>query len=117
MKANNLLITFIVVLGIITDSYSQEVEFKASRMDVKDNGNIIFAYDSETIIADKNINIISNKVKYSKDNDILVFTDDVIIEDKENNVKVISNEIIYEKKKDLIYSLIEANFMLMKNMR
>ena len=45
---------------------SQEVEFEASKMDVKENGNLIFAFNSTTIIPLEKIKIRSDKVTYNK---------------------------------------------------
>ena len=93
---------------------SQEVEFEASKMDVKENGNLIFAFNSTTIIPLEKIKIRSDKVTYNKKSDIITFTDNVIFNDELNNIDITSNKIIYKKKENLIYSE-DKTFIIIEN--
>ena len=90
--------------------FSEEIEFDAEKIDVKKNGNLIIAYNSDTTISDKNITVSSGKVSYDKSNNKIIFKDDVIFLDNSNGLTVESDEIIYEKVKDIIYSSKETNF-------
>ncbi len=112
MKISKLFINLIIFFFIFFEAISQEIEFKASEMDVKNDGNIIFAYFSETVIPEKNITINSNKVKYNKKTNILVFKDKVILTDKDNNVIVNGEEIIYMKDKDIFHSIGDTKFFI-----
>ncbi len=104
MKNNKIIINLIIILIGFTNACSEEVEFKAKNIEIKENGNKVFAYNSETIISKEKIRIISNKVRYNKVDDILVFTNQVQFDDKKNDVVIQGKEIRYEKKKNLIYS-------------
>ena len=73
-------------------------------MDIKDGGDTILAYFSETKIPDKKIDINSNKVNYNKKSENIIFSDKVTLKDNENLISIESNKIKYEKKKDLVYS-------------
>ena len=100
---------YITILFLFTflfkEVHSKEIKFEASDMDIKDNGNVIFAYDSKTIIPLKKIEIESKKVKYIKDKNIITFSNDVIFKDNNNNIIIRSPQIIYERNKNLIYSV------------
>ncbi len=104
----------IFIIFICTEVFSQEIEFEASKMDIKDNGNIIFAYNSKAIIPLEKIEITSNKAKHNKETEVTIFTDNVIFKDKINNVIIESNRIIYNKIKNLIYSN-DATYMVVKD--
>ena len=104
MKNNKLIIVTIVFSFIILESFSQDIKFKAEKLDVKNNGNTVTAFKSETIIPEKNIKIKSEKVNYQKKEEIIVFSKNIIFEDKINNLLIKSEKIKYEKLKDIIYS-------------
>ena len=99
------------------NTFSQEIKFEASNMEVKDNGNILFGYETETFIPLDDIEVKSNKVKYIKNENILIFTDEVIFEDKKNNIVIQSPQITYEKDKDLIYSIGKTKFYILYKKR
>ena len=88
----------------MTNVYAQEISFQALEMDIKEEGNLIIAFNSETDIPSENLKIYSDKVQYNKKTDIIIFTKNVVINDLENDVKINSNRVIYEKKKNLIFS-------------
>ena len=46
--------------------YSQDVEFESSNIEFKDEGNLIFAFNSKTLIQSQDIIIESDKVIYNK---------------------------------------------------
>ncbi len=104
MKIKNLIIISFIFFMFFKEAFSNEINFEASDMDIKDNGNIIFAYNSKTIIPLKKINIVSKKVKYIKDKNIVIFSDRVIFNDEANNIIIKSPKITYERDKNLIYS-------------
>tara|TARA_B100000886_G_scaffold339289_1_gene304323 strand:+ start:3177 stop:5570 length:2394 start_codon:yes stop_codon:yes gene_type:complete len=104
MKIKNLIIILFLSFLFLKEGFSNEIDFEASEMDIKDNGNIIFAYNSKTIIPKKKINIVSKKVKYIKDKNIVIFSDNVVFYDEVNNIIIKGPKITYERDKDLIYS-------------
>ena len=99
MKIKNLLFILFLYNILITNVYAQEISFQAIEMDIKEDGNLIIAFNSETDIPSENLKIYSDKVQYNKKTDIIIFTKNVVINDLENDVKINSNRVIYEKKK------------------
>ncbi len=114
MKIKNFIIFIFLFIILIPKLLAQEVQFEASNMEIKDNGNTIFAYNSNTILPNKNINIKSKSVRYDKKKNIIIFTDEVIFNDIEKNIIIESDKIIYEKLKNLIYSKGSTNFNIKK---
>ena len=62
--------------------FSQEIKFDAENIDVKENGNLMIGYNSNTNIPGENININSEKAEYNKNKGLLIFTENVIIKMK-----------------------------------
>ena len=97
MKNNKLIIITIVLSFICLKTFSQDIKFKAEKLDIENNGNNLTAINSETVIPEKNLEIKSEKVNYKKKEEILIFTKNVLFEDKINNLSVQSEKIKYEK--------------------
>ena len=100
------IITTLILISIFSffNTFSQEIYFEASNMEVKEDGNVVFGYNSTTNIPSDNIKINSKKVKYIKDKNIVIFSGDVILEDNFNEVVIYSPKITYEKDNNFIYS-------------
>ena len=64
MKNKKLLITIIIYFILSVNLFAQEIKFQAEKMDIKDEGNLIIAYNSNTHIPKDNVNIISENVIY-----------------------------------------------------
>ena len=77
--------------------FSQEIKFKAEKMEVGENGKLIIGYNSNTDIPEDNINIFSKKVEYNKNKSLVIFTDKVFFYDKKNNIVIEGDKIIYDK--------------------
>ena len=105
MKISKLLLISIITFIAFTNMlFSQEIKFKAEKMEVGENGKLIIGYNSNTDIPEDNINIFSKKVEYNKNNSLVIFTDNVFFYDKKNNIIIEGDKIIYEKNKNLIFS-------------
>ena len=74
-------------------------------MDIKNDGDLILAYNSKTNIPESDLEIISNKVEYFKDKNFIIFTGDVILVDNKKNILIKSNKINYDKNIDLAKSI------------
>ena len=81
MKNKKLLIITIIYFILSVNLFSKEINFKAKKMDIKDGGDTILAYFSETKIPDKKIDINSNKVNYNKKSENIIFSDKVTLKD------------------------------------
>ena len=108
MKIKFIILIILISFFLNKKTFASEVEFDASKIDVKNNGNLILGYDSNTIIKSKKINIYSDKVEYDKKKNILIFKDNVNLFDNVNELEVQSNELIYYKDRDLINSVGET---------
>ena len=104
MKVKILFIKFTVFFFIISVSLAEEIKFKADSMNLKNEGNLVIAYNSETILPKKKLTITSNKVEYDKKKDEVVFTGNVFFQDKNKNFIIQGNKIKYNKLKDYLYS-------------
>ena len=105
MKTKILIVNIIILITFIPYLLSKEVDFETSNMDVLENGNIIFAYDSTAKIPSKKVKIISDKAKYDKIKNFFIFTGNVKFYDNENNLVVRSDEVTYDQNKDLIHCI------------
>ncbi len=105
MKINKLL-NFIAILFFLVSFkvFAEEVEFQASNIEVKNDGNIILAYETKTNIPDKSVVIESEEAEYNKKNQIIIFKKNVYFQDLKNNLIIKGDKITYEKSKDKIYS-------------
>ena len=114
MKIKNLIIFICLIFILIPELFAEEVEFEASNMEIKDNGNIVFAYNSNTSIPNKNIYIKSKNVKYDKKKNIIIFTGKVLFNDTAKDIIIEGDKIIYERLNNLIYSKGSTNFNIKK---
>ena len=104
MKIKKILIILLSSVFFTFNTSSEEVNFQASNMDLKDNGNIVIGYNSITTIPSDKVDIKSKKATYIKNKNLIIFTGKVILTDRSNNIVINSPKITYERNKDLIYS-------------
>ena len=100
-----LFLTYILILFFLFfKAVSEEVEFEALKIDIKEDGNIVFAENSKTIIPAEKIRITSDKVKYDKKTDIILFTKNVVFNDLISDIIIKGNKVTYNKSENLIFS-------------
>ena len=104
MKIKKIILNILLLLFINTNTFSDEIVFESSDLEIKNNGNIIFAKETYVKIPNKKINIKSKKAEYYKSKKIIIFKDDVYFEDLENKIEIFSNEITYNENKNIIFS-------------
>ena len=80
MFIKKILLNFIIISFFICNSYSEEIQIESENINVKDDGNLIYAINSNIFIPSKQIKIYSDKAEYNKKN-IIIFTDKVFFED------------------------------------
>ena len=105
MKINKLFLKTLIIFFVVFKVHSSEINFEAKKMDIKNDGDLILAYDSKTNIPESDLEIISNKVEYFKDKNFIIFTGDVILVDNKKNILIKSNKINYDKNIDLAKSI------------
>ena len=62
MKIKFIILIILISFFLNKKTFASEVEFDASKIDVKNNGNLILGYDSNTIIKSKRGNSITNNI-------------------------------------------------------
>ena len=82
MIISKLILKTILFFFILYSSSHSEVKFEASKIDLKENGNIIEATDSRTILSLKKISISSYKAIYNKEKKFIEFSSNVFFSDK-----------------------------------
>ena len=104
MKIKKFLVYTFILFFACFKVIAEEVEFEASKLDIKDDGNIIIAYNSKTLIPSEKVKITSDKARYNKNTEIILFTKNVIFKDLINNIVIKGSKVTYNKDKNLIYS-------------
>ncbi len=104
MKIKTFLTYILILFFSFFKAISEEVEFEALKIDIKEDGNIVFADNSKTIIPAEKIRIISDKVRYDKKTDIILFTKNVVFYDLISDIIIKGNKVTYNKSKNLIFS-------------
>ena len=87
MKILRLNLKIFFLFLFINTNLSSEIIFDAKNMEVKNQGNLIIGFNSETKIPEKQINIKSDKAIYDK------ITNEVIF------LKIISMKLLFMGKK------------------
>ena len=105
MKINKLFIKTLIIFFVVLKVHSSDINFEAKKMDIKNDGDLILAYDSKTNIPESDLEIISNKVEYFKNKNFIIFTGDVILVDNKKNILIKSNKIYYDKNINLAKSI------------
>ncbi len=95
-------ILFFAVIGF--NSFSNEIQIEATKLDIINNGNSVLADNAEITIPLENIFIKSKKLEYDKEKKNLTFTDEVKLNDKKNQINLKSNFLNYKQEDELIYS-------------
>ena len=104
MKTKEFIILFCIFFLTNISSSSEEIQFDASNMDIKNEGNLVIAYNSKLKLPNKQIFISSKTAKYYKLSNFLTFENNVYLKDEVKNIIIESNKIDYDRNKDLIYS-------------
>ncbi len=91
---------FFTNLSVLPD----EIQFLSSNIKLKNDGALLQAYDSNTKIPSKKIEIKSDKANYFKPDKILILNDNVIFQDNQRDLIIKSDDIKYEYNKELIFS-------------
>ncbi len=104
MKHLKIILVIFIFFFYFNNSFSEQIEFKSEKINVTNDGNTIIAFKSSTFIPDKNILVVSDKVKYNKKKKFLIFSDNVYLHDKFNNLIIKSNLIEYDEISNIISS-------------
>ncbi len=118
---NNLIskLAFLLVFSInISNSYSEELKFEASSIEIIDKDKIIIAKDGVKILSGDEIVIDADQMRYNKEKKFLEASGNIIITNEIDNIRIISDNITYDKNIEKIVSSgnveikFEDNFIL-----
>ena len=104
MKIKRTIIKLFLLSLIFFNAVSDEINFEAKNIELKQNGKILVAYDSNLQIPSKNISIDSKKAEYNKIKNVINFKDQVFFQDYKNKTLINSDDLKYNRSKDLIIS-------------
>ena len=104
MKIKRTIFKLFLLSLIFFNSVSDEINFEAKNIELKQNGKILVAYDSNLQIPSKNISIDSKKAEYNKFKNVINFKDQVFFQDYKNKTLINSDDLKYNRSKDLIIS-------------
>ena len=108
MKILRLNLKIFFLFLFINTNLSSEIIFDAKNMEVKNQGNLIIGFNSETKIPEKQINIKSDKAIYDKITNEVIFLNNVIFEDYINEVIIYGEKIIYKTIDEIVFSEVET---------
>ena len=95
-------------------AYSEPFNFEAIEIQIKDNGNILYAKDGVKITSDNGIKILANSFLYNKTNLTLLIEGNVKIFDNIHNLELFGEKFIYEKLNEKIFSENDINAIINK---
>ena len=94
---NNLLIFFLINIFIIGNSFANEFRFETSKIDIKENGDLILAENGKAKSKDNEIEIEALKFIYKKKLNLLeAFNGTALI--KTDDIKIVFTEIRIDQK-------------------
>ena len=105
MKTKEFILIFCFFFFTIISSSSEEIQFDSSNMDIKNEGNLIIAYNSKLKLPNKQVFISSKKATYDKLNNFLTFENNVYLKDEVENIIIESDKINYDRNKNLFFSI------------
>ncbi len=98
------LIFFLIFYINISISYSEELKFEASSIEIIDKDKIIIAKDGVKILSGDEIVINADQMRYDKEKKFLQANGNIIITNQIENIKIISDNITYDKNIEKIVS-------------
>ena len=106
MRSNLILklIFFLIFYINISNSYSEELRFEATSIEIIDKDKIIIAKDGVKILSGDEIVIDADQMRYDKEEEFLEASGNIIIKNQIENIEIISENISYDKKKEKIIS-------------
>ncbi len=106
MKNNilNLKIFYLIVIFIITlnNLNAEDILINAEKVDIKENGNSIYASGSIEITDGKDLEIIGDEAKYDKSKQVIEIYGNVVLSEKIKNYKAFGDKIIFNRNTNII---------------
>ncbi|MDC3151792.1 LPS assembly protein LptD [Candidatus Pelagibacter sp.] len=106
MKSNLIskLIFFLMICINISHSYSEELKFEATSIEIIDKDKIIIAKEGVKILSGDEIVIDADQMRYNKEEKFLKASGNIIILNQIENIEISSDDITYDKNIEKIVS-------------
>ena len=107
MKNNfilKLLFFFLIFFVYFFSSYSNELKFEATSIEIIDKDKIIIANEGVKILSGEDIIIDADKMRYDKEKKFLQAEGKVVIRDQLEDIEIYSDKISYDKNAEKIIS-------------
>ncbi len=107
MKNNfisKILFFFLIFFTHFLSSYSDELKFEATSIEIIDKDKIIIADNGVKIFSGEEIVIDADKMRYDKEKKFLQAEGNIIIKDQSENIEIFSDKITYDKNAEKIVS-------------
>ncbi len=114
MKNKFFIILFILCFFLNANS-EEEIIFKASEINILNDGNLVEAKDGSEVILPDNITITSEEFKYNKLDSLLEFNKKILAEDKINDLKLKTEKLEYLKNKKILNTFGKTTFLIQSN--
>ena len=107
MKNKFIIVIFLILLNLNSTKVfsAEEFIFEVSNLEITDNGNIYKGKNRGKIIADTQLELVSNNFEYKKKINQLKAEGDVQLFDFKNNISISAETIFYFKDKDKISTI------------
>ncbi len=106
MKGNLIskLIFFSLFCINVSYSYSEELKFEATSIEIIDKDKIIIANEGVKILSGDEIVIDADQMRYNKEEKFLEASGNIIISNQIKNIEIVSDNITYDKNVEKIVS-------------
>ena len=106
MKSNFVFkfIFFLIFYFNVLNSYSEELKFEATSIEIIDKDKIIIAKEGVKIFSGEDIVIDADQMRYNKEEKFLKASGNIIITNQIENIEILSDNITYNKNTEKIVS-------------
>ena len=98
------LLFFLICFSYYPTSYSNELKFEASSIEILDKDKFIVAKDGVKILSGDDIVIEADRMRYDKEKKFLNADGNILIINSRENVQINSDKVTYDETKEIIVS-------------
>ncbi len=111
------LIFFLIFCINVTYSYSEELKFEATSIEIIDKDKIIIANNGVKILSGDEIVINADQMRYNKEEKFLEASGNILITNQIENLEITSDKITYDKNEEKIVSSGNVEIKIENNYR
>ncbi len=107
MKNKFFIVIFLILLNstLSKSIMAEEFIFEVSTLEITDNGKIYKGKNRGKIIANTQLELLSDNFEYFKNTNQLIANGDVQLFDLNNNITINAQQIFYLKNEEIIYTI------------